>query len=48
MKPYAIDILQGDAEACAGYLLPTLINIQEEWDFLHDSEMFFVKNFFNV
>ena len=32
MKPlaYAIDILQGDAEACAGYLLPTLINIQEE------------------
>ena len=24
---YAIDILLGDAEACAGYLLPTLINI---------------------
>ena len=32
LKPlaYVIDILQGDAEACASYLLPTLINIQEE------------------
>ena len=48
MKPLAnaIDILQSNAETSAGYLLPTLINIQER-DFLHDSGMFFVKNFFN-
>ena len=45
MKPlaYAINILPGDAEACAGYLLPTLINIKEEWYFLHDSGMFFCE-----
>ena len=45
MKPlaYAIDILQGNAETCAGYLLPTLINIREERDFLHESGIFFCE-----
>jgi len=39
MKPlaYAIDILQGEVAACAGYLLPTLANIQEEWNCLQAS-----------
>lgn len=33
MKPLAqgLDLIQGDQEVCAGYLLPTLVNILAEW-----------------
>ena len=45
MKPlaYAIDILQGDAAACTGYLLPMCANIQEEWDCLEASGMMYCE-----
>jgi len=41
MKPlaYALDILQGEHTVCAGYLLPTLISVQEEWKTLGNSDL---------
>ena len=45
MKPlaYALDILQGEHTVCAGYLLPTLISIQEEWKILSNAELVYCK-----
>ena len=41
MKPLAagLDILQGENDVSAGYLLPTIINIQEEWRSLSQSDL---------